>query len=314
MMKFFAPSPNGFVSGGNIFNQQIVKALRELKCKVKYADYNQGWFDASHKEVLMFDSILVNELDSDFLKGTVNKKIFLIHLLPSMIGQGQGQEFEKQLLSIFDLIVVNSTYSKEYITTNFGLHKSVLVNPFIDLPEEFERNPIPGKAIMVANWLPAKQIDIFLSILSTKDIPKELKIHILGDNSLDKPYFEKCLSIIKQSESLKKSIVLEKPMPHDELWYEFDTAELFIDTSSFETYGMAVAEAVAAKVPVLTLGNGNVKNLVPRDAICTKMEELIERMISRKWTPMNTTTENHEIITEWSKFKAQLLPLTEILH
>ena len=86
MIYFLAPDSATFISGGNRFNQQIVSGLMSMGFDVAWTT----WVDIEKKEMtatdyLYIDSIYLRNIALAWLLSVQAYKIFVAHLLPSML-------------------------------------------------------------------------------------------------------------------------------------------------------------------------------------------------------------------------------------
>ena len=304
MIYFVAPDFKSFISGGNVFNNQIYNALLDLEKPVKQICYPlEPEYIIGKDDILIVDSIFINDLDSSQLIGLPCKKYFICHFLPSMIGKGRGKYYELKILELFDTIIVNSHFCFE-ILLNMGVSKGlIIIEPFIDQFFNISPGDQNENALIIANWLPSKQIDQFLLCL-TKEKSIPISITIIGSTGMDPFYFKGCSRIISNSQELTHKIRILGEVDRKDTQLVLANSGLLLDCSAFETYGMAVAEAVAIGVPVLTLGNGNITNIVSTTSICTSLEEMVTRLINHNW-PSAISNPKVKLITEWDAFLDQ---------
>lgn len=304
MIYFIAPNFNSFISGGNIFNKQIVTALEELGKSVKQLEYPlRPDFKVHFDDTVVVDSIYTMDLDLNQLNDLACKKYFICHLLPSMIGSGHGLEYEKKVLKVFDGIIVNSMFCKNVLDSMDLSSERYLIQPFIDRPVAPEQNDRIKNALLIANWVPVKQLGKMLQCLAKqKQLP--LPITVIGSTGMDPAYFKDCMDMITRSELLKEKIHVMGSLDRKATWSNLFQSKVLLDCSSFETYGMAVAEVVSIGKPVLTLGNGNTKYLVPPGSICNSIDDLVDRLINEIWI-VPEAQYRKKIITVWGEFLNQ---------
>lgn len=278
MIYFICPDPEGFVSGGNIFNRQVLRGFDELHipvCRIPVSE--TGTLNTTEKDVLLLDSIYFNELPSigwNHLKGL---KMILVHLLPSMLDKSLQVKSEKELLNSFDFILANSLFTMEYLS-GLSLHhpQILLVQPWVE-GVGTPVNSVPSKNIVISNWYPAKQIDVLLKHLASHKLPEGLILHFYGDLNVDPGFTRHCLSILDEQHQLKNHVAIGGVIQHEDLFKIYRQSSCLLDVSRFESYGMSVAEAIVSGVQVLTLGNGNLKYMVGqgRCLFCKSMDDLI---------------------------------------
>ena len=304
MIYFIAPRFNSFISGGNIFNKQIVDALEDLGNSVKQHEYPfRPEFKVHFDDILVVDSIYVFDLDLNQLADLACKKYFICHLLPSMIGSGLGVEYEKKVLYLFDGIIVNSMFCQNVLNSMDLSSEKYIIQPFVDTPTALDQDDRIKNALLIANWLPVKQFANLLQCLAKqKYLP--LTITVIGSTEMDPVYFKDCMHIVANSELLHDKIHVIGSLGRKEIWSKLVQSEVLLDCSSFETYGMAVAEAVSIGLPVLTLGNGNTKYLVPPGSICNSIEVLVDRLIHENWI-VPESEYRKKLVTDWDEFLNQ---------
>lgn len=316
MIYFACPDPLAFVSGGNRLNAQIFRAFREAGRAYTRID----WQDIQHiafapKDFLIVDSIWLNKLQPRDCRKIQAFKIFFTHFLPSMLDPGTDRKKEIERLSCFDILLANSPFTRTWLDTLMsGKSRIETVQPWIK-----KSGVEPGTArdsfILVANWQPGKQIDLFLKALAKADLPEGLRIHFFGDRKVNESYTLKCMEILANHPLLAAYIILEGPVSHDHLESVYAESKCLIDPSLFETYGMAVAEALVNGLQVLALGRGNVINLIGqgRGLICRDMDELVQAAGLILKGKLNLS-ENpvHDILTSWPAFVKQFSFLDQV--
>ncbi|MEP7320987.1 MAG: glycosyltransferase family 4 protein [Saprospiraceae bacterium] len=314
MIYLVAPDPASFISGGNRFNQQILNGLSSLGLAYKRIDFVELDESKTNEEnIVIFDSLYIEQLSIHLLNRIKAKKVFLIHLLSSMVDRRDNISNEQTLLSGFDLIIANSVFTKDYCTQTLGLVNNIaIVQPFIEKNQKIRDHSFRHKFIHVANWVPEKQIDLFLLALAKHKLPEDFSIYFYGDLHRSEEYFDHCKSVMDEYPDLKKHIHLTGILSHAMLLEEYEHAKLMIDTSSMETYGMAVAEAIAHGVPVISLGNGNTKLLINKSngIVVKNMDEMVISILSFYRGELRfDQPDSVDIITEWSLFSNQLIQI-----
>ena len=170
MIYFLAPDSATFISGGNRFNQQIVSGLMSM-------GYDVAWttlVDIEKEEMtsadyLYIDSIYLNDIALSWLLSVQAYKIFVAHLLPSMVDASVDVSDEQKQLNAYDHILVNSAFTGSYFINRIEWTKKLdKVQPYVS-PNQTH---IPHKsndkiAILISNWLPNKQLDLFLKAKSS---------------------------------------------------------------------------------------------------------------------------------------------------
>jgi glycosyltransferase involved in cell wall biosynthesis len=141
----------------------------------------------------------------------------------------------------------------------------VVVEPGCDLPAV--TGPLPelrqGRRVAVlcvANWSPAKGIvDLLDAVAATP--PPDVTLHLVGDDDADAGYAATVHARLARPE-LADRVVRHGPLPPAQVAAMYRAADAFAVPSYAESYGMAVAEALVAGLPVVAWAAGNVPHLV----------------------------------------------------
>ncbi len=317
MIYFLAPDSATFISGGNRFNQQIVSGLMSMGYDVAWTT----WVDIEKKKMtatdyLYIDSIYLRNIALGWLLSVQAYKIFVAHLLPSMLDASVDVAEEREQLNAYDHILANSAFTRSYFINRIEWTKKLdIVQPYISPNQALFAHKNNNKiAILISNWLPNKQLDLFLKAVALREISDNFYIYIYGDINMDASYFSQCLSIIHNSPVLSKVIQIKGVFQPDDMQTILDEADVMIDASNFETYGMAVAESIVSGLPVLSLGAGHVEQLMGqgKSMVCKSIDELVDHMILFLQDKMILSLRPiHNIITDWQVFKSQLTPFLE---
>lgn len=311
MIYFVCPDPQLSISGGNLFNLQILEGLKLLgETVVSFPFQTFRTLKPKSRDIILLDSIYMNEIQTFSINQQPGFKMMLIHLLPSMLNNKSNQQAEKAVLENFDLILANSRCTRDYLMDmQVPGEKIKMMQPWT-MVQELNNDIKRHKLIVVANWFPAKQVDLLLQQLSLHSLPDGLTIHFYGDTQVDIKYWKHCLSILEGNPGLAKHILLEGVVKQAELRKIYTETLCLVDVSLFESYGMAVTEAIVSGTPVLTLGNGQVKYWIGQGSCmdCKNIDDLIDKLVliylDKLDIPRYPIT---EIITEESVFRQQLV-------
>ena len=256
---FVIPEANGFVSGGNIYNQSLCDALKK-NIVVQQLDWNTFVTNQSSATRFIFDSIYLD----NFRKCTIEippNAVLLFHYVDVFFEQKDNLELlaeRIQQLKNFSLIVATGNFARQWlIHHSIGSEKIVLIEPAIILFGK-KSNHISDKLqlLMVGNFVPIKGYDNFLAELD-KLQPEGVTVTILGDNTIDKTYSRLILSRIEASSYLSRTVQLPGTVLHENMIDYFEQSNLFVSASLFETFGMAVQEALQYGLPVYAIASGN---------------------------------------------------------
>ncbi len=122
--------------------------------------------------------------------------------------------------------------------------------------------------ICVSNWVRNKRIDLALDAVS-RLAPELATLHLVGDQNADRRYAAQLRRRIARDD-LRDRVVVHGRLPPPEVATLLAGADVLVHPSRHESYGQAVAEGMAAGVPVVAFAIDNLPYLV-RDGIDGKL-------------------------------------------
>jgi glycosyltransferase involved in cell wall biosynthesis len=261
---FVIPANEAIVSGGNIYNNKLITSLMEITSVERITWHT---FSASRhtNTQYIFDSLYLDFFEKEQVV-IPPRSILLLHYLDVFYEQRHNQPLilkKIKLLNSFDHIIVTGKFTHEWLL-NHGVPSSkiVLIEPCI---ENGIRNTtvISGKKriLMIGNLVPVKG---YTEILEELDVqkPTDVTLTVLGDDSIDKDYSSRIFNKVKSSAFLSSIVQVAGTVPHEEVHQFFAKSNLFLSASHFETFGMAVHEALHYGLAVYAIGNGNLSRIV----------------------------------------------------
>ncbi len=158
---------------------------------------------------------------------------------------------------------------------------------------------VDGKLILnIGNYVPQKNQELIIKaadILINKNENDDLYFYIVGGGKLKKHLH----NLIKKY-NLEKHVFLKSYIPHEQLVYLYNTADVFVLPSISESFGVVSIEALSCGIPVITTINGGTEHIVKYSYLgkviqnknnATKLANAIIEKIHEK--------KNHEIIREY---------------
>lgn len=266
-LRFVIPDPEAFQSGGNLYNFHLVKALEHNGVVIQVVDFEQfvSGKERGDSTVCFIDTLYFEALKQ--LDFELKNCFLIVHHLESLYPAGSHsdvvfEENEREFLNQFDGFLTSSEFTKEYLFEKELTQKHyIIVVPALC----FQPNPVfePGsilKAVIVANLIERKGIFPFLKCLQKSNIdPEKCQIQIAGSVTLEPEYAQKCLNLIASDSKLSKLVEFLGPCDSSQIQTLYEQSNLFISTSFMETFGMALQEAVAYRLPILAFDGGNAK-------------------------------------------------------
>lgn len=329
-ITFVIPDVHAFQSGGNIYNKNLIAGLRENGAIIKVMDL------VEFKEQLIaqlqghyfFDTLYFTQLEQVFTRKSKQVQFWLIvHHLESLYppknwtALNYFQQKEYPSLIQFDGFLTSSQFTADYLTTNFLSQPKIVIPPAIDyLPNtNFTRKTIPIKALIVANLVERKGILPFLQKLNTSSLiqqPNQLQIQLIGSATIEKVYAQKCITFFNKNPALQKMVSYEGQLSSVQLHSYYQESNLFISTAFMETYGMALQEARAFRLPILGLDGGNVKHHILQSStgyLAKDLNNLIHQLENLVSTPNSLAilqkyiNENAPTFDTWKQAGVQLI-------
>jgi glycosyltransferase involved in cell wall biosynthesis len=174
---------------------------------------------------------------------------------------------ERRALGAAALVVVTGRWTMSALERyDVGRHRIALVEPGTD------RGPVargsggsPLELLCVATLNPGKGHEILIRALASLS-PRDWHLTCAGSLDRHPPTVERVRAIVR-AERLDDRVSLVGELDDVALAAAFDRADLFVLATLRETYGMAVADALAHGLPVVSTTTGAIVDLVgPADA------------------------------------------------
>lgn len=163
---------------------------------------------------------------------------------------------------IYNNLYVVSTFQKEEIEKKLKVKvKGIIPNPIFETNLKSDVN-LKNRVICVGTITERKDQ---LLLLETAKILNNIKFVFVGKNFND-DYYKKFLNLA----SKLKNVVYLGPKDHNETLNEILNSDLLISTSKYETFGLAIAEALSLGKPVVWIDSGG-----PRDFLNEKNSILV---------------------------------------
>ncbi len=162
--------------------------------------------------------------------------------------------FQKLVTGGASLRYTVSSFYKNRLEEALGIKfHGIIPNP---VPRYNWNCPFSGKKVIFAGRLDENKSP-HLFILAAKLLP-ELEFHLIGEDTKTS-YSRKILN------DLPRNVIYHGPLSHKETLKMLCKSDIFVSTSKFETFGYAIAEALALGKPVVWTDSGG-----PRDFLNEK--------------------------------------------
>ena len=255
---FWIPDTDAFVSGGNLYNANLISELSAKGISISQSSERP----VVHCEWIWTDSLFLDQgrVVQDLSRS--HKLGMIVHHLSSLETDAPKLSArEYGVLKMFDRLIATSQFMANYLSSRIDSRKISVIHPGITRDS---KDLVSGKlqnVLLVANLIPRKGILEFLGEWMTNGLYKEMALTIVGSTDMDPEYAQECREIIA-STKLSKPISLTGQVEHSQIWKYYSNADAFVSVASMETFGMAIQEAIAKKVPVICLDRGGISEHV----------------------------------------------------
>jgi glycosyltransferase involved in cell wall biosynthesis len=271
---FIHPPPGQSPSGGHVFNRHLIAEAERQGFPLEAWPVVPGEPVAGPFEpgvVVLWDSLFLEALAEASPAGAVHG--LLVHYLPflnPLLSVEERRWWERrfdQAVAGLRFLLATARGAASLLERRYPSLPVYVCEPGVDpvFPAARRASPDPvddGKVRIatVANLLPAKgQLELLEMLAALEHLNWEW--HLAGDESLDPDYARRFLRRAEQL-GLTERIVRHGILAAPELAWLLARMDLFAFPSRYEAYGMALAEAVAAGLPIIATAVGEAERLV----------------------------------------------------
>ncbi len=172
---------------------------------------------------------------------------------------GIKKNFARKAFDSSDFVIAVSQYQKEKILSLTEKANVIVVNNFVDdvflSTQRSIKDRDSTRLISVGGLIERKGFPILIEALSM--LEKKFELTIVGDG----PKMNELKSL---ADKLKVSdrIVFKGALGREEVSRELSKSDIFVSASKIETFGIAILEALAVGMPVVTYDNGGISDFM----------------------------------------------------
>ncbi len=271
-LAFVLPSGSHLISGGNIYNRELLAAARRHRTvdALSVADWERE-VAAGEPGTFVVDTLNMSEFLGAVRAPRPDGQRFLlvVHLLPSMDpvrGDHPSLAVERAALPRFDGFLVTSAYTAGQLRQRGQAQPCLTVPP--GLPAR-PRPPLelgPGlRALIVGNLVANKGVLPFIHALAAAVRAGDpLAVDVVGRLDLDADHAAACLRAARDAGLTAEDPGSDRgllrfcgPASYEAMDGHYRRSSLFLSPSLMETFGMALQEARAFGLPILACDAGN---------------------------------------------------------
>ena len=310
---YFIEPPLGHLSGGSLYNLEMVKRLEREALGQSFVhplhgpvrelvQHFQSW---PVRCVLVLDGLYISipEFKASLRQWLpyARRTYLMLHYLESMnayyTAEAQAALWagEQLWLRVVRGIIVPSRQLREYLARQgIDQAKIAVASPGIEqVPGHRLPSPTmlsdhdPITLIMVGPLSRGKgQLDV-VHMLARMPVT-HFRLHVIGHYEPNASYTEEVRALIQRSR-LQDRIMLHGSVPQQALFELLPQCDLYLSASSYESYSMATAEAVAHGLPVLAYATG---------AIGDWIEDGVNGRLIKLGQPEQFSQALHRLLTE----------------
>lgn len=264
-------------TGGYSYDRRLIELLPHFGVAVTPIGLPGSFPNPSPKDLVMtaealkaaktFPTVIVDGLaygafSERVLEAISSRLIALVHhplFLETGLPHARKVELktlEQAALQRADHIVVTSRTTARILTEQMQLdtHKITVAEPGTDPAQRATGTGMPLQILAVGAVMPRKGYDLLVEALAPL---KELdwRLTIAGATDQHPQAFSSLKSVIDSHRLCDRVTLAGKVVPAT-LERFYDSADLFVSASLFEGYGMALAEAMARGLPIVTATGG----------------------------------------------------------
>ena len=270
---FVAPDLSGPVTGGTLFNRMLIGALKRIgwSCSVVApSDAPATLSRADGEDDIWIDTLYLDDFATLSAQAGAGVRVGLLaHYLPSLVRLGDGlcanelSSAEAHAFASAHIFLVPSAFMRATVARLTATRLPIVcVEPgHLAQKGDVIAGP-PVRAALVANLLPGKGIEPFLTTLAARIKDSDtFHLSIVGGASFDPKYADRCTALGQDSRLRGRVRFLGALSPLETVRSMAD-CNLALSTSTMESYGMAIAEARTLGLPIVARAGGNVGRLV----------------------------------------------------
>lgn len=249
------------VSGGNVYDQRIRDGLHAAGWEVRMAEVGDEPSAAGRTLAALPDDALVlidglpvaRHPDAVLAESRRLRTVVLAHMVADEVGDREGAAYRAARA-----VIATSHWSRgELIARDLADPPLIVVaRPGTDPAPVSCASPSGGRLVCVATVAPHKGQDVLVQALS-RSAELDWTCTLVGSLRTDPPFVAQLRRDIDAA-GLAGRITFAGVRTGDALTETYAHADLLVAPSRAESYGMAVAEALARGIPVVATGVGGI--------------------------------------------------------
>ncbi len=274
-------------SGGNKFNRRIVANAQRHQFPLQSIDVEpgrtidlgfppegggiKGPTTGSSRSLRLWDSLLMRSYAASERKGRQGRDAFLMHYLPSLDpglnvrGRSEARHLEDRIAARVSFFIATGQGLAAVLRERYPQTPSFVCEPGVDAVFSRVRRQAPGlrdapvQLLSVAPLVAAKGYRDLLLVLRRLE-GRRWFWHIVGSREKDAEFAREFENLARKLIEPGR-VIFHGSLSSAALARLMSSVDLFVSASRFESYGMALAEAVAAGIPVVATSVGEASRI-----------------------------------------------------
>jgi glycosyltransferase involved in cell wall biosynthesis len=269
-LTLFLSRESQTLSGGNIYNRELLAALRRrVRVESPTIDMLGDVLERGTAGTYLIDTLDLAAAPAIERRAPGQRFGLLVHHLPSLEpglpDYDPARQLERHVLGHFDFWVTTSTFARHLLLArNLPSERVFAVPPGLAPVDRVARElGAPLAALWVGNLIPRKGLLPLLTALSRfGSADDDFEIEVVGRLDAHPEYAEACQRSVTDSPRIAKRVTFRGAVLPEEMPAVYRKSSLFVSSSEMETFGMALQEARAFGLPILALDRGNAREHV----------------------------------------------------
>lgn len=263
------PPSGGVPSGGHLYNQHLIQALQAIHPDQVLVCSMEQALALSPQElnarVWLIDTLYLSDLAKLGHRFPAPEYGLIVHHLESLEAHDSAQRKlvhqgqEAPIMQHMRCFLCTSPYTADYLQQLGYHHDQMLVIPpsLCVRPEPVRQKAHLDRVLMVANLVERKGVLPFLKALKEQTDSLPFVLEIAGSDAIEPEYALTLRQWLETNAKFARQVKLSGALNSAQIQAAYQEAQLFVSAARMETFGMALQEAVAYRLPILAHAGGN---------------------------------------------------------